>query len=198
LRHGLLQVLQRILVGTDVVKNVNKNNASHAVLFEAIALVMHLDADKEMMSQCVALLGKFVAVREPNIRYLGLENMTRMLLVADVNESIKKHQAHIISSLKDPDISIRRRSLDLLYGMCDISNAKDIVEELLQYLTTADFGIREELALKAAILAEKFAPNLAWYVEVILQLIEKAGDFVSDDIWYRVVQFVTNNDDLQV
>jgi AP-2 complex subunit alpha len=93
---------------------------------------MHLDADKEMMSQCVALLGKFVAVREPNIRYLGLENMTRMLLVADVNESIKKHQAHIISSLKDPDISIRRRSLDLLYGMCDISNAKDIVEELLQ------------------------------------------------------------------
>jgi hypothetical protein len=33
---------------------------------------------------------------------------------------------------------------------------------------------------------------------VILQLIEKAGDFVSDDIWYRVVQFVTNNEDLQV
>lgn len=36
------------------------------------------------------------------------------------------------------------------------------------------------------------------YVDVILQLIEKAGDFVSDDIWYRVVQFVTNNEDLQV
>lgn len=36
------------------------------------------------------------------------------------------------------------------------------------------------------------------YVDVILQLIDKAGDFVSDDIWYRVVQFVTNNDDLQV
>lgn len=33
------QVLQRILMGTDVVKNVNKNNASHAVLFEALALV---------------------------------------------------------------------------------------------------------------------------------------------------------------
>lgn len=33
---------------------------------------MHLDSEKEMMSQCVALLGKFIAVREPNIRYLGL------------------------------------------------------------------------------------------------------------------------------
>lgn len=197
MRRSLFEVLYRILMGTDVVKNVNKNNAAHAVLFEALALVMHLDAEKEMMSQCVAILGKFIAVREPNIRYLGLENMTRMLLVTDVQESIKRHQAQIITSLKDPDISIRRRSLDLLYGMCDVSNAKEIVEELLQYLTTADFGIREELALKAAILAEKFAPDLSWYVDVILQLIDKAGDFISDDIWHRVVQFVTNNDDLQ-
>lgn len=29
-------------------------------------------------------------------------------------------------------LSIRRRALDLLYGMCDVSNAKDIVEEILQ------------------------------------------------------------------
>ena len=29
-------------MGTDVVKNVNKNNASHAVLFEALALVRSL------------------------------------------------------------------------------------------------------------------------------------------------------------
>ncbi|KAL3597629.1 hypothetical protein D5086_009266 [Populus alba] len=196
-RRSLFEVLQRILMGTDVVKNVNKNNASHAVLFEALALVMHLDAEKEMMSQCVALLGKFIAVREPNIRYLGLENMSRMLMVTDVQDIIKRHQAQIITSLKDPDISIRRRALDLLYGMCDVSNAKDIVEELLQYLSAADFAMREELSLKAAILAEKFAPDLSWYVDVILQLIDKAGDFVSDDIWFRVVQFVTNNEDLQ-
>ncbi|KFK39913.1 hypothetical protein AALP_AA3G305400 [Arabis alpina] len=196
-RKALFEVLQRILMGTDVVKNVNKNNASHAVLFEALSLVMHLDAEKEMMSQCVALLGKFISVREPNIRYLGLENMTRMLMVTDVQDIIKKHQSQIIISLKDPDISIRRRALDLLYGMCDVSNAKDIVEELLQYLSTAEFSMREELSLKAAILAEKFAPDLSWYVDVILQLIDKAGDFVSDDIWFRVVQFVTNNEDLQ-
>ncbi|XP_028125744.1 AP-2 complex subunit alpha-1-like [Camellia sinensis] len=96
----------------------------------ALSQVMHLDAEKEMMSQCVALLGKFIAIREPNIRYLGLE--TRMLMALDVQDIIKRHQSQIITSLKDPDISIRRRALDLLYGMCDVSNAKDIVEELLQ------------------------------------------------------------------
>nr|GEW04735.1 AP-2 complex subunit alpha-2 [Tanacetum cinerariifolium] len=34
-------------------------------------------------------------------------------------------------------------------------------------------------------------------VDVILQLIDKAGDFGSDDIWFRVVQIITNNEDLQ-
>ncbi|KAF2539158.1 hypothetical protein F2Q68_00022204, partial [Brassica cretica] len=179
-RKSLFEVLQRILMGTDVVKNVNKNNASHAVLFEALSLVIHLDAEKEMMSQCVALLGKFISVREPNIRYLGLKRFLYMHL-----------RWQFLAA------GIRRRALDLLYGMCDVSNAKDIVEELLQYLSTAEFSMREELSLKAAILAEKFAPDLSWYVDVILQLIDKAGDFVSDDIWFRVVQFVTNNEDLQ-
>jgi|AraCvinosormetaG_1042628.scaffolds.fasta_scaffold30020_1 hypothetical protein len=45
--HGIswkFQVLQRILMGTDVVKNVNKNNASHAVLFEALSLVSSSDS----------------------------------------------------------------------------------------------------------------------------------------------------------
>jgi hypothetical protein len=32
------------------------------------------------------------------------ENMTRMLLVTDVQDIIKRHQAQIITSLKDPDI----------------------------------------------------------------------------------------------
>jgi len=32
---------------------------------------------------------------------------------------------------------------------------------------------------------------------VYVQLINLAGDFVSEDIWYRVVQIVTNNEELQ-
>ncbi|THG04210.1 hypothetical protein TEA_024470 [Camellia sinensis var. sinensis] len=67
-----------------------------------VSKVMHLDAEKEMMSQCVALLGKFIAVREPNIQYLGLE--IRMLMVSDVQDIIKRYQSQIITSLKDPDI----------------------------------------------------------------------------------------------
>ena len=38
---------------------------------------------------------------------------------------------------------------------------------------------------------------LQWYVDVALALLERAGDFCSDDIWHRVVQLVTNNDNMQ-
>ena len=47
------------------------------------------------------------------------------------------------------------------------------------------------MVLKIAILAEKFAENLNWYIDVIIKLIEFAGDYVSEDIWYRVAQIIT-------
>lgn len=199
LLRALQDVTKRVLTTTEAVKNVNKNNAAHAVLFEALGLVMHFDVERELMQQCCNMLGKFIhtSVRDPNIRYLGLENMARLAMVPEMLESTKKHTEQIVLALRDPDISIRRRALDLLYGMCDQSNAAAIVKELLDYLTTADFDIREELTLKVAILAERFAPSKQWYVDTVVTLIHKSGEFVTDDIWHRVVQIVTNNADLQ-
>jgi hypothetical protein len=34
-------------------------------------------------------------------------------------------------------------------------------------------------------------------VDVVLALLERAGDFCSDDVWHRVVQLVTNNEGSQ-
>ena len=42
-------------------------------------------------------------------------------------------------------MSVRQRAADLLYAMCDRSNAKQIVAEMLSYLETADYSIREEM-----------------------------------------------------
>lgn len=51
--------------------------------------------------------------------------------------------------------------------------------------------------LKVAILAEKYAVDYTWYVDVILNLIRIAGDYVSEEVWYRVIQIVINRDDVQ-
>mmetsp|Transcript_28079 Transcript_28079/g.53476 ORF Transcript_28079/g.53476 Transcript_28079/m.53476 type:complete len:1010 (+) Transcript_28079:139-3168(+) len=196
-RSKLLSVLQRVLQGSEVVKNVNRNNATHAVLFEAISLVMYLDSEQELVVQCTALLGKFLSAREPNIRYLALENMARLAALPEMLAAVQNHQAKIVASIQDPDISIRRRALDLMFVMCDRSNVRDLMAELLLYLTTANVSMREELVLKMAVLAERYALDRLWYVDVMIEMIEKGGEFVSDDIWYRVVQVITNDDALQ-
>ena len=42
-------------------------------------------------------------------------------------------------------MSVRQRAVDLLYAMCDRTNAEEIVSEMLAYLETADYSIREEM-----------------------------------------------------
>lgn len=63
----------------------------------------------------------------------------------------------------EKDVSVRQMAVDLLYAMCDRSNAEEIVQEMLNYLETADYSIREEMVLKVAILAEKYATDFTWY-----------------------------------
>lgn len=182
---------------TDSQKNVQQNNAQNAVLFEAINLLIHLDTEHNLMMQISSKLGKFIQSRETNIRYLGLEAMTHFAARAETLDPIKKHQNIIIGSLRDRDISVRRKGLDLLYSMCDTTNARPIVNELLRYLQSADYGIREEMVLKVAILTEKYATDAQWYIDISLRLLSMAGDHVSDEVWQRVVQIVTNNEELQ-
>lgn len=84
------------------------------------------------------------------------------------HDSVKKHQETVINALKvyfisnircfvrsfniffhvaktERDVSVRQRAVDLLYAMCDKSNAEEIVQEMLNYLETADYSIREEM-----------------------------------------------------
>ena len=198
-RTVLHQVLQAIMNDSaEQSRNVQHNNAQNAVLFEAISLAIHLDTNSPLVGTAAVLLARFISSKETNVRYLGLDTMAHLAALADSLEPIKKHQGTIILSLRDKDISVRRRALDLLYSMCDVDNAELIVGELLQYLKVADYGLREEMVLKIAILTEKYSTSYEWYVDTILQLISAAGDHVGDEVWYRVVQITTNTEDLQV
>ncbi|MCJ1243317.1 hypothetical protein MMC30_000514 [Trapelia coarctata] len=195
IRESLQQILHEAML---MPKNVQQNNAQNAVLFEAINLVIHLDTEHELMMQISSRLGKFIQSRETNVRYLGLDAMTHFAARAETLDPIKRHQNVILGSLRDRDISVRRKGLDLLYSMCDPSNAQPIVNELLKYLATADYAIREEMVLKIAILAEKYATDSQWYVDISLRLIAMAGDHMNDEVWQRIIQIVTNNESLQI
>ncbi|CAF0846386.1 unnamed protein product [Rotaria sordida] len=179
-------------------KKVQHSNARNAVLFEAINLIIHMDCESSLLVRACNQLGQFLQNRETNLRYLALESMCLLATSEFSHEAVKKHQETVINALKsERDVSVRQRAVDLLYAMCDRSNAEDIVQEMLTYLETADYTIREEMVLKIAILSEKYAVDYKWYLDIMLKLIRIAGDFVSEEVWYRVIQVVVNRSDVQ-
>jgi AP-2 complex subunit alpha len=198
IRKTLHEVLEAVMNSSaEQTRNMQHNNAQRAVLFEAIGLAIHLDTKSPLVNTAAVLLARFISSKETNVRYLGLDTLAHLAARADSLQAIKMHQAHVISSLRDRDISVRRRALDLLYSMCDVDNSEVIVGELLQYLKVADYALREEMVLKIAVLTEKYASSYRWYVDTILELISAAGDHVGDEVWYRVIQIITNTEDLQ-
>lgn len=128
-------------------KNVNRSNAGHAVLFEAINLIMHLNlqGSHDLLGRVISLLGTFVSMNETNLRYLSMESMSRLAKIPGTIQSIKSHQQTIIRLLNDNDIFLRKRALGMLFCMCDASNARQIVQELLANLANADYAIRGEM-----------------------------------------------------
>lgn len=181
-------------------KKLQHSNARHAVLFEAVQLILHLDSGT-LLGRACAQMGHFLTHREANLRYLALDSL-RLLAAAgsdsSTQDAVKRHRDTVVVALQsERDASVRQRAVDLLYAMCDRSNAEDIVAQMLAYLETADYAAREEMVLKVAILSEKFASNYAWYVDVVLKLIRIAGDHVGDEVWYRVIQIVVNRQDVQ-
>lgn len=92
-----------------------------------------------------------------------------------IKHNLSNHLEKVLPNLDDKDISIRRRALDLLYLICNQENVSVIVAELLGYLESRnDPLMRDDLVLKIAILAEMFAENLIWYVDVVVKLIQNA------------------------
>lgn len=200
LRQTVLETIEKC---SQPAQSSQQSNAQHAVLFEAINLCIHLDMAPD--AKLLAILGDFISSKETNLRYLALTALARLAARYEVSSQmsesgtlpVKKFLITVLNNLKDKDISIRRKSLDVLYCVCDSTNVKTIVAELLKYLVTADFAIREEMVIKIAVLVEKYATEFKWYVDISLKLIAVAGTHVSEEVWQRVVQIVVNNESLQ-
>ena len=190
----LTETLKYIIDNTSISGIKNKNNVESAILFEAsqgvirYKAVIELDLQYQVLSIVVLFL---TTVNDSNIRYLALDSMTHILVLPGAEDAMNEQLKQILKALEDLDMSIRRRALDLLYLMCNSNNVGEVIEELLQYNEKTDMQIREELVLKIAILAETFAPTMTWYLDVIIRLMSKSGDYITDDIWWRLCQVVT-------
>lgn len=200
--ENVMESLQRVIyrvvdVNGTPSNNLQQSNAQNSVLFEAIRTATMTDMDSNLLNHIVEALGQFLEGPENNVRYLSLTALATLATTYDAT-GVRQYVPTVVALLKDRDISIRRKAIDLLYAVCDANNVDTIVSDLLKNLSVADVTLREELVVRIAVLAERFATEHQWYVDIMLRLVAVAGTHVGDDVWQRIVQIVVNNEALQV
>jgi AP-2 complex subunit alpha len=195
--QAIESAIRGILENSSIVVD-NKNNAHHAILIETVNLVIAWGAKGEnmqsgMREQCMVFLARFLCTEDQNIKFLGLDAMVRMQRQEGTQLS-QEEQDIVVGILQDSDVTVRKRALDVLYLGCRETNAEPVVRELVKVLPESDAAMKEVMVVKIAILAERFAPNLQWYISTMMEVILSSGDYVSDEVWHRIVQIVTNNE----
>jgi len=184
------ETLAMIATNTDTLRNVG-----NAILYECVSTIMGIKSDQDLRVMAINTLGKFLSNKDNNIRYVALFSLCKVV-DADT-EVVQRDRGKIVDCLKDPDRSIRRRALHLIYSLVDANNVRNLVRELLAVLVKADVEFRSELTAKLCYVSEKFAPNHRWLVDTVLKVMATAGEYVPEQVQFNLIGTITRNPPLQ-
>jgi AP-1 complex subunit gamma-1 len=98
--------------------------------------------------------------------------------------------------LKDHDLVIKKKALDLLFKITNHQNVKSITKELLNYLLVADSDFKKELANKICMACEKYAPTKKWHVDTVIKTLTLSEGHVREEYISQVITVVATNPSL--
>ncbi|XP_029807673.1 AP-4 complex subunit epsilon-1 isoform X3 [Suricata suricatta] len=152
-----------------------------AILFECVHTVYSIYPKSELLEKAAKCIGKFVLSPKINLKYLGLKALT-YVIQQDPTLALQ-HQMTIIECLDHPDPIIKRETLELLYRITNAQNITVIVQKMLEYLQQSkEEYIIVNLVGKIAELAEKYAPDNAWFIQTMNAVFSVGGDVMHPDI----------------
>ena len=183
-------ILAQVATNTDSSKNVG-----NSILYEAVLTILDIEADSGLRVLGVNILGKFLSNRDNNIRYVALNTLIKVVAIEP--NAVQRHRNTILDCLRDPDISIRRRALDLSFTLINESNVRVLVRELLAFLEVADNEFKPVMTSQIGIAADRFAPNKRWHVDTMLRVLKLAGSYVREQILSSFVRLIATTPDLQ-
>ncbi|XP_039744987.1 AP-4 complex subunit epsilon-1 isoform X1 [Pteropus medius] len=157
------------------------HNVTYAILFECVHTVYSIYPKSELLEKAAKCIGKFVLSPKINLKYLGLKALT-YVIQQDPTLALQ-HQMTIIECLDHPDPIIKRETLELLYRITNAQNVTVIVQKMLEYLhQSKEEYIIINLVGKIAELAEKYAPDNAWFIQTMNAVFSVGGDVMHPDI----------------
>ncbi|XP_005091259.1 AP-1 complex subunit gamma-1 isoform X2 [Aplysia californica] len=182
-------ILAQVATNTDTSKNVG-----HAILYEIVLTIMGIQSEAGLRVLAVNILGRFLLNNDKNIRYVALNTLLRVVN-ADYN-AVQRHRTTIVDCLRDPDISIRRRAIELSFALINHNNVRGMMKELLSFLETCDPEFKSDCCSNIVIAASKYSPNKRWHIDTVLKVLTTAGNYIKGDVVTIVIQLVSETSSL--
>lgn len=182
-------VLAQVATNTD-----GSKNAGNSILYETVLTIMDIESDSDLKAMAINILGKFLANKDNNTRYVALTTLNKAVTM-DL-PAVQRHRNTILECLQDPDVSIRRRALDLSFALIDESNIRILTRELLVFLETSDLEFKQDTAIQICAAAERYAPNRRWHIDTIIRVLKLAGNYVNEDIVSGLTSLISQSSDL--
>ncbi|KEY64812.1 hypothetical protein S7711_09144, partial [Stachybotrys chartarum IBT 7711] len=183
-------ILAQVATNTDSSKNVG-----NSILYEAVLTILDIEADSGLRVLGVNILGKFLTNKDNNIRYVALNTLIKVVAIEP--NAVQRHRNTILECLRDPDISIRRRALDLSFTLINDGNVRVLIRELLAFLEVADNEFKPTMTSQIGIAADKYAPNKRWHFDTMLRVMSLAGNYVKEQILSSFVRLIATTPELQ-
>jgi AP-1 complex subunit gamma-1 len=186
---AMSDILASVATNTDTSKN-----AGNAILYECVLTIMGIESIGSLRVLAINILGRFLGTRDNNSRYVALNTLSKV--VALDTGAVQRHRATIVECVKDADVSIRRRALDLVYGLVNETNITLLARELVEYLRVADVEFKPDLTARICGLAARFAPDKRWHIDTLVDVFSKAGTYAKEEAVRGAVVLIANAPEL--
>ncbi|XP_055539246.1 AP-1 complex subunit gamma-1 isoform X5 [Wyeomyia smithii] len=184
--EAMNDILAQVATNTETSKNVG-----NTILYETVLSIMDIKSEGGLRVLAVNILGRFLLNSDKNIRYVALNTLLRTVH-ADIS-AVQRHRSTILECLKDPDVSIRRRAMELSFALINSQNIRAMSKELLIFLEKADAEFKAQCSSRMVHVAERYASSIRWRLDTLLSVLIAAGNYVRDDVTSSTIQLILNS-----
>jgi len=159
------------------------------VIYDCVRTITSIYPSIQLLETAATHISRFVASENHNLKYLGIKALAK---IVGINQKYAlDHQMVVVECLEDPDETLKRKTLDLLYAMTNATNVVFVVDTLITHLrATTDVQFRTGLVERLTQLCERYAPDNAWYIRTMNTVFELGGELVRTDIAHNLMRLI--------
>lgn len=184
--EAMNDILAQVATNTETSKNVG-----NTILYETVLTIMDIKSEGGLRVLAVNILGRFLLNNDKNIRYIALHTLLRTVNV-DIS-AVQRHRSTILECLKDPDVTIRKRAMELSFALVNSQNIRAMAKELLVFLEKADAEFKAQCSSSMVNSADRYAPTIRWHLDTLLSILIAAGNYVRDDVTSSTIQIISSS-----